>query len=204
MKDKLIFSSAEFIKTAMWPKDYPTIRDPSGTPLVEIAVAGRSNVGKSSLLNHLFRRKIVKTSSTPGKTQAINFFSIDEKVSFVDLPGYGYAKVPTKVKALWGPMVQKYLEEREEIALVLFLLDIRRKPNADDLQFIAWVLHHQLPIVLVITKVDKVKSNEKKDSTKKILSALNLDNLPFVHYSSSKNKGRAELIKIIEQGLELA
>ena len=112
------FVKARFIKTAIWPKDYPTLKDDGGRLLPEIAVAGRSNVGKSSLLNHLFGSKgLVKTSSTPGKTQAINFFVVDEQLTFVDLPGYGYAEVPPSVRKQWGPMVEKYLKERQEIKL---------------------------------------------------------------------------------------
>ncbi|SCA62771.1 Probable GTP-binding protein EngB [Chlamydiales bacterium SCGC AG-110-M15] len=201
-KTALTFSSASFIKTAIWPKDYPNLKDDSGEPFIEVGVAGRSNVGKSTLLNHLFRRKnLVKTSSTPGKTQAINFFKIDDQYAFVDLPGYGYAKVPERIKRQWGPMVHSYLNERESLALVLFLLDIRRVPNADDLKFIEWAIHSQTPIVLVLTKVDKVKKNERKANTEKILKTLNLDNLPYVHYSCTKNRGRPELIKIIQEGL---
>lgn len=189
---------ARFIKTAIFAKDYPTIRNIKGHILPEIAVAGRSNVGKSSLLNHLFQSKhLVKTSSTPGKTQALNFFIYEDKLAFADLPGYGYAQVSQGVKKEWGPMVQTYLEKRETLQLVLFLIDIRRIPNQDDLQFLDWVVHSQKAMILVITKVDKVTLNERKLNTAKILDAFGASNLHYVYYSATKNQGRRELLAMI-------
>ena len=130
------FQKATFVKSAVKKNDYPIIRNESGVILPEIAIAGRSNVGKSSLLNHLFLSKnLVKTSSIPGKTQLINFFSIDDTFAFVDLPGYGYAKVPQAIRQDWGPMIQTYLEPRESLKVILFLFDIRREPNEDDYKF---------------------------------------------------------------------
>ena len=109
---KYLFKDAKFCTTATKASQYPVLRDLSGDILPEIAVAGRSNVGKSSLLNHLFHSQgLVKTSSTPGKTQAMNFFTVNEELAFVDLPGYGYADVPIAVRKRWGPMVQEYLQE---------------------------------------------------------------------------------------------
>ena len=106
-KSKLVFAHCRFMKAPCRPEQYPILKDPRGKLLPEIAVAGRSNVGKSSLINHLFGTKgLAKTSSTPGKTQLLNFFSVDEQLVFADLPGYGYAKVPPKTRAEWGPMVQ--------------------------------------------------------------------------------------------------
>jgi GTP-binding protein len=191
----IIFKNAKYVKTALLPKDYPTMRDLSGNILPEIAVAGRSNVGKSSLLNHLFVSKgLVKTSSVPGKTQALNFFTVDDKLAFVDLPGYGYAQVPIKVRKQWGPMIQRYLETRETLKLILFLFDIRRIPNEEDKQLIEWAAYHQKPLILVLTKVDKVTQNEKRSNTQKILHAFDADSLHYVHYSTTKNVGRNELI----------
>lgn len=195
------FQNAKFITTAVHSKDYPTLKTSSGKLMPEIAVAGRSNVGKSSLLNHLFHTKnLVKTSSTPGKTQAINFFTVDGEMAFADLPGYGYAEVPVSVRKQWGPMVQEYLQKREELDLILFLLDIRRTPNDEDLQFLEWVAHYNKAAILVLTKVDKVTQNEKSSNTQKILSAFNMDNLHHVHYSVVKNQGHRELIKLICDG----
>jgi GTP-binding protein len=196
-------SQAQFIKTAILPKDYPILRNASGHLLPEIAVAGRSNVGKSSLLNHLFQAKqLVKTSSTPGKTQAINFFTFNDEMAFADLPGYGYAAVPPKVREQWGPMVQTYLEERETLKLILFLIDIRRIPNEDDRQFLDWVVYYQKAMILVLTKVDKVNQNERQLNTKKILDGLNAVNLHYIHYSVLKNMGQRELLKMMRDALK--
>jgi GTP-binding protein len=194
---------AKFIKTALLPKDYPLIRSEVGKILPEIAVAGRSNVGKSSLLNHLFDTKnFVKTSSTPGKTQALNFFTLDDRLAFADLPGYGYAEVPPSIRKQWGPMVRSYLEQRSTLKVILFLLDIRRIPNAEDLQFLDWVAYEGKATILVLTKVDKVKSNERKANTQKILAALGAGNIHYVYYSVTKNQGRRELVSMIEDALQ--
>jgi GTP-binding protein len=198
----LHFRKVEFIKTALKPNGYPVLRDQSGDFLPEIATVGRSNVGKSSLLNHLFRRKnLVKTSSTPGKTQALNFFSTDDELAFVDLPGYGYAKVPKHLRGKWGEMVQAYLEQRTSLKMALFLLDIRRIPNEDDLRFLEWARYYKLPTVLVLTKCDKVKTNEKKNNLKKITEAIGQE-LPFVTYSVTKNLGRQQLVAMINETLK--
>jgi GTP-binding protein len=200
---KYNFKNPKFIKTALWPKDYPTLKAASGQLMAEIAVAGRSNVGKSSLLNDLFQRKgMVKTSSTPGKTQAINFFTLDEMLSFVDLPGYGYAEVPASVRKNWGPMVQGYLEKRAELKLILFLFDVRRTPTDEDRQFLEWAAQAQKAVILVLTKVDKLTTNEKRANTQKILKAFDTENLQYVHYSVTKSIGRHELIKMMEEALE--
>jgi GTP-binding protein len=197
------FTQARFVKTAIEPKDYPILKDSKGHIKPEIATAGRSNVGKSSLLNHLFQSKsLVKTSSTPGKTQALNFFTVNEELAFVDLPGYGYASVSKQVKAQWGPMVQKYLGNREPLQLILFLIDIRRIPNEDDLQFLEWVVRNNKAMILVITKIDKVKANECVKFTKRILDTLAVENLHYVHYSVTQNKGRDRLITLIHEALE--
>ncbi|MBS4167265.1 MULTISPECIES: ribosome biogenesis GTP-binding protein YihA/YsxC [unclassified Neochlamydia] len=197
------FAKARFIKTAMGSKDYPILKDDGGNLLPEVAVAGRSNVGKSSLLNHLFGSKgLVKTSSVPGKTQALNFFVIDEKLVFVDLPGYGYAQVPLSTRKLWGPMVERYLKERESLKLILFLFDIRRMPNEDDRRFLEWVIHYQKAMILVFTKVDKISTNEKKANADKILKAFGVDNIHHLFYSATKNVGRKELKKMLTEAIE--
>lgn len=197
------FKNAKFIKTAVHAKNYPVLRDKSGNLLPEIAVIGRSNVGKSSLLNHLFQKKgLVKTSATPGKTQALNFFSVDEQIAFVDLPGYGYAKVPPEVRKQWGPMIESYLANRETLKVILFLFDIRRLPTEEDTKLVEWIAHHQKAMILIITKVDKVTQNEKKANTQKILQAFNIQNLHYIHYSATKNVGRKELIHILVDALK--
>lgn len=197
------FKKARFVKTAVHSKDYPVLRDLSGNIMPEIAVAGRSNVGKSSLLNHLFQSKgLVKTSSVPGKTQALNFFNVDDKLAFVDLPGYGYAQVPQAVKKQWGPMIQNYLKERNSLKLILFLFDIRRIPTDEDLLFLEWTARNEKAVILVLTKVDKVGQNEKKTNSEKILKTFNADNLHHIYYSVPKNVGRHDLIKMLLDALQ--
>lgn len=198
----LTFQDVQFVKSASQASQYPVIKDDSGRVLPEIAVAGRSNVGKSSLLNHLFRRKgLVKTSTTPGKTQLLNFFTVDKAVTFVDLPGYGFAKVPVETRRKWGPMVQTYLEKRENLQLILFLFDIRRLPNAEDLQLLQWILHANKAMILVLTKVDKVTKGARAANTQKILNILNLEQLHYTHVSVPDNVGRHELLSMISDAL---
>lgn len=195
---KFSFKNAKFVTSAVQPKDYPSMCDSRGATLPEIAVAGRSNVGKSSLLNHLFQSKgLVKTSATPGKTQLLNFFTADDKLSFADLPGYGYASVPLAVRAKWGPMIQSYFEKRESLKVILCLFDIRRLPNEEDMQMLEWAVHCQKAVILVLTKVDKVGQGEKIKNTKNILNAFGMANLHYVHYSTTKNVGRKELIHML-------
>lgn len=201
---KCPFTQAKFVKTAVHLKDYPVLRESSsGKCLAEVATAGRSNVGKSSLLNHLFRSKnLVKTSATPGKTQALNFFTVNDCLAFVDLPGYGFANVPESLRKNWGPMTEAYIRERKELKLILFLLDIRRMPNEDDMRFLEWATFHNKAIILVITKTDKVKRQECIQNTKRILEAFGKENLHYVHYSVFENKGRDTLIRLIHEALE--
>lgn len=199
---KYNFKNAKFLTSATKASAYPVVKTPSGELMTEIAVAGRSNVGKSSLLNHLFQsRDLVKTSSVPGKTQLINFFTLDGALSFVDLPGYGYAKVPMEVRRKWGPMIQEYLEKRSQLKLILLLFDIRRIPNDEDRELIEWIVAAEKSVILVLTKVDKVTRNEKSANTAKILRAFNCENLHYTHYSTTKNVGRKELISMLIDAL---
>jgi GTP-binding protein len=191
---------AKFIKSATWLEDCPTLRDLSGDLLPEIAVAGRSNVGKSSLLNHLFRKKnLVRTSATPGKTQLLNFFTVDDKIAFVDLPGYGYAKVPPAVQKEWGKMIQGYLVGRSTLKALLFLFDIRRMPDEDDLLLLEWAKFHKIPVIPIFTKCDKVGKTHLKPMTEKILKAFGNNVLDCIHYSVLKNMGRGNLLARISE-----
>jgi GTP-binding protein len=147
--------SAKFTKSATQPEHYP--RD--GRP--EVAFLGRSNVGKSSLMNSLLGvRGLARTSSTPGRTQLINFFLIDDAFYFVDLPGYGYARVPSDVKREWGPMVQKYLATRPNLVLSIVITDSRQEPTKLDLQMIEWLQSKGKPFVIIATKADKLSGNQ--------------------------------------------
>jgi GTP-binding protein len=194
--------TARYIKTAVEPKQFPELKNKQGNLLQEIAVVGRSNVGKSSLLNDLFQVKgLVKTSATPGKTQAVNFFVYDEALSFVDLPGYGFAQVPMSVRRKWGPMIQGYLSERPPLELLLFLFDIRRTPNAEDLELMEWIAKAEKGVILILTKVDKVTKNERAHRTKEILKAFDVPNLHVIHYSVPKQEGRLPLWKLIKEAL---
>lgn len=196
------FKTPKFIKSAVKPTGYPRIFDLSGNPLPEVAVVGRSNVGKSSLINHLFRHgKMAKTSATPGKTQLLNFYSIDDRLAFVDLPGYGFARVPAKTKAAWGPMIEGYLAGRERLRLILFLFDIRRMPNEDDFRLLDWIITYGKPMIMVFTKIDKLKKGERKEKIEKILQAFPAENICYTTYSTTKNIGRKELISLIHEAL---
>jgi GTP-binding protein len=158
---------AEFLTSATGPEGYPR----GGRP--EVAFAGRSNVGKSSLINALLgRRGLVKTSSTPGRTQLLNFFLVNERLVFVDLPGYGYARVPASVRATWGPMIERYLTARSELTGVVAILDIRRTPSGEDLALLDWLAAAGRPVVVVLTKADKLSGNERARQYTAIAAAL--------------------------------
>jgi GTP-binding protein len=185
----LVLKEAAFITTAVKPSGYP----PSGPP--EVAFAGRSNVGKSSLINALTRRKkLVKVSGRPGRTQHINFFAINrDALRLVDLPGYGYAKVPKAVKAAWRPMVEAYLAGRETLAGVVVILDIRREPTTDDLMLLDWLRSLGVPPLVAITKADKLSKNQQASRLAKLKPALApFDPNPTL-FSALSGLGREEL-----------
>lgn len=202
MMNEKNFKNPRFITTAVASDGYPVLKDPRGNELPEVAVAGRSNVGKSSLLNHLFGVKgMVKTSATPGKTQALNFFTVNDQLVFVDLPGYGFANVPAPVRKKWGPMVQGYLNNRPQLKLILFLFDIRRIPNEEDIEFLDWAALSGKAVILVMTKTDKVNQSEKIKFTRRILEAFDAENLHCINYSVTKNIGRNELLRMMFDAL---
>ena len=153
---------------------------------VEIAFAGRSNVGKSSLINALMNRKAyARTSSQPGKTQTINFYNINEALYFVDLPGYGFAKVSKDTVAKWGKMIDNYLENSKVLRLVFLLVDIRHKPNANDIQMYDWCIEYGFNPIIIATKEDKVKRSQKAKLIKEIKQTLNVvDGTPVIPFSS--------------------
>lgn len=199
---KVPFTSAQFIAAAFDHNSFPRLLTSGGNPMPEIALVGRSNVGKSSLINHLLKNsKLAKTSSTPGKTQSINFFSIDEQLALVDLPGYGYAKVPKEVRSKWAEMIDNYLHTRPNLRLILFLLDCRRDPTDEDLALIRWASHNQKPALLVFTKADKLTENEKRAKTLASLDSfknhLHSSPVHFLHYSIKDTRARMELIEKI-------
>jgi len=180
--------SAEFITSAVEPAQYPPAKYP------EMAFAGRSNVGKSSLINTLVNRKrLVKTSSTPGRTQLINFFDINDLITFVDLPGYGYAKVPTAVRKKWGPMIETYLSGRDTLKGVVVILDIRRTPREEEHNLIAWLEHYAIAGILVLTKADKLSKAKQNKQRAAIANSLNVDCSDLILFSAKSRKGRQDV-----------
>ncbi len=156
-----------------------------------MAFAGRSNVGKSSLINVLVNRKrLVKTSSTPGRTQLINFFDINNLITFVDLPGYGYAKVPAAVKKKWGPMIETYLAGRDSLKGVVVILDIRRTPREEEHNLIAWLKYHSIARVLVLTKADKLSKTKQHQQREAVARSLGVDSSELILFSAKSRTGR--------------
>jgi GTP-binding protein len=190
----MIIKSAEFVTSAVKPSQYP----PADVP--EIAFAGRSNVGKSSLINTLVNRKrLVKTSGTPGRTQLINFFKINDAFNLVDLPGYGYAKVPEAIRRQWGPMIERYLKERHALKGVVLILDIRRTPGIEELNFIDWLDQYHLPVILTLTKTDKLSKNKISQQRRKISQGLGTTENELVLFSAKTRQGTREVWEAIEQ-----
>lgn len=166
----------------------------------EFAFSGRSNVGKSSLINKLLNRKaLARVSSVPGKTVTVNFYSL-ENIYIVDLPGYGYAKVAKSEKERWAGLVEGYLRERESLALVFQLIDFRHPPTADDLLMIDFLIESEIPFVVVLTKADKLKTSERVKRRTSLLSELPYaDEITMVEFSAETGEGRDELRKIMEE-----
>ena len=184
----MIIKSAEFVTSAVKPSQYP----PAVLP--EIAFAGRSNVGKSSLINTLVNRKrLVKTSSTPGRTQLINFFNINEGFSFVDIPGYGYAKVPVSVKKTWGPMIETYITTRKTLKGVVLIMDIRRIPRQEEMNMLDWLNHYDIPSVPVLTKSDKLSKTKQKKQLAEIANTLSADKNSLILFSAKSRQGKDEV-----------
>ena len=190
--------SAEFIKSAVdeasWPIDYYT----------EFMFCGRSNVGKSSFINMLVNRKnLARTSSNPGKTQTLNFFFINNQFYFVDVPGYGFAKVSKSIKVTFGKMIEKYVKNRENLKMVFLLVDFRHKPSEDDKLMYDFLKYYNLNVTIIATKSDKVKNSERTKCKNTIKETLKLDsNDKFIVTSSEKKEGFTEVLTLLDNIIE--
>jgi len=193
----MIIRSAKFICSAVTPGQYP----PDDLP--EVAFAGRSNVGKSSLINKILnRKKLVRTSKTPGRTQLLNFFEINELWRFVDFPGYGYAKVPVEIKKRWRPMVESYLTSRVNLRGMVWLLDIRREVSKEDLQLWDWLQVKQVPVIIVVTKADKLSKNKRNKQAASIAKSLGRKAQELIQFSATSGEGKDEIWQALLRILE--
>ena len=167
----------------------------------EIAFAGKSNVGKSSLINALMNRKsLARTSSQPGKTQTINFYNINDKLYYVDLPGYGYASVSKEVKAKWGKLIERYLRNSKQLQCVFLLVDIRHAPSTNDVEMYEWILANGFYPIIIATKLDKIKRSQVQKNVKIIKEKLNVEPGPIIiPFSAQTKQGRDEIWDIIDQ-----
>jgi len=184
--------SAGLLESAAGANQFPDLVMP------EIAFAGRSNVGKSTLINSLLtRKKLVKTSSTPGKTRLINFFLINEIFCLVDLPGYGFAKVPAEMRESWRKLIETYLSRRDNLRGVVLIIDIRHGPTVQDRQLKSWLDFHQRPMLVVASKSDKLSRGKCASQLQKIKKDLELTQLPLPHSSLNK-EGRGQIWKALD------
>ncbi len=190
---------AKFITSA------PRLEDCPPASLPEVCFAGRSNVGKSSLINGLLNRKnIARTSNVPGKTQQMNYYNINEECYFVDLPGYGYAKVPKKERERWGRNIREYLNDRETLSLIIHVVDARHKPTTLDEDFFYWMASNGKPFCVLLSKADKISNNKVSKAiadVKKVLAEMNIE-VPVLAYSSESKKGIEAVQGLITEFVE--
>jgi len=182
-------TEAEIVMSAVKPEQYPN------DALPEIALAGRSNVGKSSLINKMLQRKsLARTSSKPGKTQTINFYRINQSFYFVDLPGYGFAKVSKTTREQWGKMIEKYLGSRDNLQVVLLITDLRHPPTKDDQIMYDWLKHFEIPVIVVGTKADKIPRSKWESHKKIAKETLQFDSSDrYIMFSAETGLGREQL-----------
>jgi GTP-binding protein len=191
------------IDTVQFERSAGGVEECPNRPLAEVAVSGRSNVGKSSLLNSLLRRKgLAHVSSSPGKTQRLNYFLVNDRFFLVDLPGYGYARAPESVRETWRRMMRGYLRRREQLHGVVQLVDARHEPSREDREMIQWLLDEKLAFCLVPTKMDKLRQGERKPALSRLVRDLGLPlTQPLVPYSSQTGEGREALLNWLESTL---
>lgn len=200
------FNSSFFITSSLSTEEFPKMLNSHGVPIDEIAMVGRSNVGKSSLINHLLKKtSLAKVSSKPGKTQTLNFFNVDEKIALVDLPGYGFAKVPGELKKKWALSIDHYLKTRESLKLLIILLDCRHKPSIEDVELLMWAKAYEKPFLIVLTKFDKLRMKERKVQREKLIENLRertgIQTLSALTYSIKNTQMRQVLINAINNAL---
>lgn len=187
---------SELLITAARREQYPD------TTVPELAFAGKSNVGKSSMINALLNRKsLARTSSSPGKTQTINFYNVNDILNFVDLPGYGYAKVSKTEKEKWGNMINMYLSSREQLKEVILLVDIRHEPNANDIQMYEWIKSYGCTGFVIATKADKISKTQRIKQINIIKKILNIDNTNLITAFSSSEKLNVEKVWELFEGI---
>jgi GTP-binding protein len=190
--------SAEFVTSAVQPSQYP----PAELP--EFAFAGRSNVGKSSLINTLVnRKKLVQTSSTPGKTRLVNFFRVNDALMLVDLPGYGYARVSEAERQKWRPMIEQYLSGRKNLKAVIVILDARRDPGKADTQLLDWLARIGIPAILAVTKCDKLSKTALTKQVRVIAQGIAASQEDLVLFSAKSHEGRDALWRAISNLAQL-
>ncbi len=191
----LFNGKAKFITSATKIEECPPDEFP------EVCFAGRSNVGKSSLINAIVNRKnIARTSNVPGKTQQMNYYQIGDDCFFVDLPGYGFAKVPKKERERWGRNIRQYLSERKSLRLILSVIDARHEPSTLDQDFFYWLASNEMPFCVLMSKADKLSNNkfaQSKKAVKNILAEMNIE-VPILGYSASSRKGIPEIQELIQ------
>lgn len=170
----------------------------------EVAFAGKSNVGKSSLINALMNRKsLARTSAQPGKTQTINYYNVNDSIYFVDLPGYGYARANEKVKAQWGKMIEDYLHRSRQLKCVFLLIDIRHEPGTNDVIMYDWIKKHGYQPVIIATKLDKINRSQVQKQIKLIRTKLNTDqNTIVIPFSATTKQGRDEIYELLDTFIE--
>lgn len=190
-------TKAEIVISAVSQKQYPE----DGLP--EISLAGRSNVGKSSFINKLIQRKnLARTSSIPGKTQTLNFYRINDAFYFVDVPGYGYAKVSKKEREKWGQMMEEYFRFRETLRAVLLITDIRHEPTKDDVQMYDYLKYYEIPVVIIATKLDKIPKNKRDSFVKRTRTVLQADPQDvLIPFSAETGEGKEAAWSAIEKYL---
>lgn len=190
-------NNAEIVISAVSQKQYPNDRLP------EIALAGRSNVGKSSFINRLIHRKnLARTSSNPGKTQTLNFYRINQAFYFVDVPGYGYAKVSKSERAKWGVMMEEYFETRDTLKAVMLMTDIRHEPTSDDCSMFQFLQHFDLPVIVIATKLDKISKGKRLKHVKRTKDILGMGKEDIIiPFSAESGEGKDEAWGVIRSFL---